>query len=160
MPATNRTTRTTRTFRLPPMRSPRHPRDAPTGICTVATASRLPRILSSSLPTPTGLRAGQARPQKCKYRSANQPDWSHSLECPSFTDVIYRIAVRHDGALYVPESRHCSRTSVCARVHVYVCMHVRVPLPPGTHMPPGDALEKGISASFSGVARTFKLRTK
>lgn len=70
---------------------PHHRGRAPGGFCTVApVASYLSCILSKSPDASASGLERRACPQKCKYRLANQSDWSHSLECPSFTDAIYR----------------------------------------------------------------------
>lgn len=59
-------------------------------VCTVrlvAGAGSQPSMFSG-LESPGDARGRLQRqtcPQKCKYRSANQSDWSHSLECSSFT---------------------------------------------------------------------------
>lgn len=55
-----------------------------------SAASYLPCILSKSPDASASGLERRACPQKCKYRLANQSDWSHSLEYPSFTDAIYR----------------------------------------------------------------------
>jgi hypothetical protein len=101
---------------------------------------RVRPAFSPNLADATGLER-RARPQKCKYRLANQSDWSHSLECPSFTNVIYRCRKARDGTLYVPESSHCPQRCIGgARVRAYERTSVRAY---------AGCFEKGI-ASFSG----------
>lgn len=63
----------------------------------------------------------QTRSQKCKYRPANQSDWYHSLECPSFTDV-YTVAVRHN-------RRNAFLNRGIVRIRAYICaayVHTRM----------------------------------
>lgn len=106
---------------------PRHRGDALGGFCTVVpVASYLPCILSKSPDASASGLERRACPQKCKYRLANQSDWSHSLECPSFTDAIYRCrkARRRSWieALFVQFAQLYMRSYVHPRMYRHTCM--------------------------------------
>lgn len=109
---------------------------------------RQPRVFSarilSALPRgTTGVERQQTCPQKCKYRSANQPDWSHSLECSSFTGA-YTEAVRHGGRYMLldrgPLFAQICVHSVCEHTRPYVYLDVTYraqvcPVDTGSHRP-------------------------
>lgn len=123
-PTTNRTTRTT-SIRDAHRNSPRIIADRCTkgeeGFYTVMHRRRICPAFSPESPDDgaSGLER-QTRSQKCKYRPANQSDWYHSLECPSFTDV-YTVAVRHN-------RRNTFLNRGIVRIRAYICaaMYTRV----------------------------------
>lgn len=105
----------------------------------IDTASYLPRILSKSPDASASGLERRACPQKCKYQPANQSDWSHSLECSSFTDAIYRCRkVRQRSWIVALFVRAYMHSYVHSCVCTGICVHA-------------GRFEKGI-ASFSGIA--------